>query len=162
MTFCSVIEYGVISFIHRRIERLKKKKPESAVENQKPKERENLKTVYLVPNNNRYCSEQKIWLINNLILILNVFIHEFWFFFWSFENEYQNRKFSRLAKSQEYINDFKIKYHYNSNNNVRDLSLDLPEQYRKYLSHRKEPEEEQKIKKPLMYKILFELNFLFF
>jgi hypothetical protein len=29
------------------------------------------------------------------------------------------------------------------------------------LSHRKEPEEEQKIKKPLMYKILFELNFLF-
>jgi hypothetical protein len=77
MTFCSVIEYGVISFIHRRIERLKKKKPESAAENQKPKERENLKTVYLVPNNNRYCSEQKIWLINNLILILNVFIHEF-------------------------------------------------------------------------------------
>ena len=59
MTFCSVIEYGLISFLHRRIERLKKKKPESTTDNQKPKERENLKAVFLVPNN-RYISEQKI------------------------------------------------------------------------------------------------------
>ena len=61
MTFCSVIEYGVISFLHRRIERIKKKKPESSTDNQKSKEREHLKTVYIVPKNNRYCSEQKIW-----------------------------------------------------------------------------------------------------
>lgn len=61
MTFCSVIEFGLVSFLHRRIERLKKKKPESITDNQKPKEiRGNLRSVLLVPHN-RYASEQKIW-----------------------------------------------------------------------------------------------------
>ena len=60
MTFCSVIEFGLVSFLHRRIERLKKKKPESTTENQKPKEiRENLRSVLLVPHN-RCASEQKL------------------------------------------------------------------------------------------------------
>jgi hypothetical protein len=68
MTFCSVIEFGLVSFLHRRIERLKKKKLESTTDNQKPKEiRENLRSVLLVPHN-RYAFEQKIWLFYNLIL----------------------------------------------------------------------------------------------
>lgn len=35
MTFCSVIEFGIVSYLHRRIERKKKKKIQTTTENPK-------------------------------------------------------------------------------------------------------------------------------
>jgi hypothetical protein len=57
MTFCSVIEFGIVSYLHRRIERKKKKKIQPPINNPKPKIKENFETVLLVPQN-RFVPEQ--------------------------------------------------------------------------------------------------------
>ena len=58
MTFCSVIEFGIVSYLHRRIERKKKKKIQPPINSQKPKINENFETVLLIPQN-RFVPEQK-------------------------------------------------------------------------------------------------------
>jgi len=50
MTFCSVIEFGIVSYLHRRIERKKKKKI-ACVNSAKPTINDKFSTVLLLPNN---------------------------------------------------------------------------------------------------------------
>ncbi len=62
MTFCSVIEFGIVSFLHRRFERKKRKKSQTVAIPAMPtlpakptqvvsKKRNNLQKVILVPQN---------------------------------------------------------------------------------------------------------------
>ena len=59
MTFCSVIEFGIVSFLHRRFERKKRKKSQTTAMPALPpkptqaftKKRNNLQKVILVPQN---------------------------------------------------------------------------------------------------------------
>jgi hypothetical protein len=62
MTFCSVIEFGIVSFLHRRVERKKRKKSQTTAIPAMPalpakpsqvvtKKRNNLQKVILVPQN---------------------------------------------------------------------------------------------------------------